>query len=968
MNKALKMNEIVLVKYLFKEEWSPLEDVVNKNAGQFGEVFDVSGEKELLSVIEASPATLVIASVSGKDELGLVINFLKNQRRVLKESNVKFSVVNFINNKQVETALMKMGCQEVMEPTMRDKALKFKIDFWKKSLSVGQKKDAEAKVTTLKDRQGDGSDKAKQEVSPITWVDALKSVDDMWLIKSPQDVKKILSRWMVKVMGPSPFVAQWTEIPGQRGVWKFSFKEGIRDTFHSADGDWIFKGDQKPEFVWKENLWMISGTSFQLVYQDEGEVLSRFRASPQAVEVCKNSSYALSRERAIIESFDQEILVKKGLKVDDSKTEIEKDKKGEGLLTQDISGQEAQSTKYKGAVALELADAPEEAKKHKVDPSTAKRLTGKSATENLGEGFYDGVVEAQELGKAANGKHQSAADRLGDTDGDAGTEDVGLSKYKGKLEHAHSDRKSNYGGESETDDLGPDKWSNQKDAAPEKAPREARERAERESSGTANERAPREEAQARSLKEKAQGGQYGGEAETDDLGSSHYSNKHRGQSDEAAPREASERNAFERARKAREEAESAAGEPHLKKERPPREAAERGDFKEKPASGLQGKSSTDDLGEDHYSGADDKKKLRPAAVEKERAHLAELGETKPERPEKKQRDEVEALAKRQAKVGTDDLGANHYSGKTKQPQGEEETEEEEESPYLAKKKRIEAARAAYQEESEDDLRGRGRADDLGGSHYKGKTGKAARPDETEEDDELDESGAVAKKAAHARAAGPASAKKIRAVDDLLPDGDGEDPAADILPSDFEEAGRVDVPMERGGPRLVVNNNDRPERVKPEPRSEAEKLRAKAVPAARSETDGLDEEVLGDDGKPVTNDQVKVKAVLTCKSLGPAEHIVHVDDFFDTTMIVKMKQKSPAVNETVNVTISFDYQNRKKQVSVVGKCLETDRDDEGDIYATIELEPSDLKIFEQFMTLYRLRQQHIHQFLKAAKGL
>jgi hypothetical protein len=28
----------------------------------------------------------------------------------------------------------------------------------------------------------------------------------------------------------------------------------------------------------------------------------------------------------------------------------------------------------------------------------------------------------------------------------------------------------------------------------------------------------------------------------------------------------------------------------------------------------------------------------------------------------------------------------------------------------------------------------------------------------------------------------------------------------------------------------------------------------------------------------------------------------------------------------------------------------------------------LKVFEQFMTLYRLRQQHIHQFLKVAKGL
>jgi len=966
MNKALKMNEIILVKYLFKEEWGPLEDVVKKNASQFGEVFDVSGEKELLSVIDASPATLIIASVSSKEELGLVINFLKNQRRVLKESNIKFSVVNFINNKQVEGALMKMGCQEVMEPTMRDKALKFKIDFWKKSLSVGQKKEAEVKVT-LKDRQVEGADKSKQELNPITWVDALKSVDDMWLIKSPQDVKKILSRWMVKVMGPSPFVAQWTEIPGQRGVWKFAFKEGIRDTFHSADGDWIFKGDQKPEFVWKENLWMISGTNFQLVYQDEDEVLSRFRASPQAVEVCKNSSYALSRERAIIESFDQEILVKKGLKIDDSKTEIEKDKKGDGLLTQDISGQEAHSTKYKGAVALELADAPEEHKKHKVDSSSAKRLTGKSATENLGDGFYDGDVEEQESSKAANGKHKSAADRMSDTDGNAGTEDVGLSKYKGKLEHSHTDRKSNYGGESETDDLGADKWSNQREGSGDKAPREAKERAERESSVGANERGPREEAPVRSLKEKAQGGQYGGESETDDLGSSHYSNKHKGQSDEQAPRETSERNAFERARKARDEAEPAAAESGQRKERPSREESERGDFKEKTASALHGKSSTDDLGDGHYSGTSEEKKTKAASIAKERSHLAELGDEKAEKTDKKNHDEVASLPKKQAKVGTDDLGSSHYGSKTKQAQVDEEIEKEEESPYLVKKKRIENARAAHKEESENDLRGRGKADDLGGSHYKGKTGKAVHPDQSEEEEQNEQSPAVAKKAALARAVEQDSNKKIRAVDDLLPDGDGEDPGADILPSEFEEAGRVDVPMEKGGPRLVVNN-DKSERVKPEPRSEAEKLRAKVGADARTVKEEVEDEVLGDDGKPVTNDQVKVKAVLTCKSLGSAEHIINVDDFFDSTMIVKMKRKSPALNETVNVTISFDYQKRKKQVSVVGKCLETDSDEEGDTYTTIELEPSDLKIFEQFMTLYRLRQQHIHQFLKAAKGL
>ncbi len=958
------MTDIVLVKYLFKDEWSPLEEVVSKNADQFSEVYEVSNEKELLTVIESSPATLIVASVTGKDELGLVINFLKNHRRVVKESNIKFSVVNFINNKQVETALMKLGCQEVMEPTMRDKALKFKIDFWKKSLSVGQKKETEIKLA-LKDKATDPNDKSKQVVNPITWVDALKSVDDMWLVKSPQDVKKVLTRWMVKVMGPSPFVAQWNEVPGQRGVWKFTFKDGLRDTFHSADGDWIFKGDQKPEFVWKENLWMISGTNFQLYYQDENEVLSRFRVSPSAVEVCKNSSYALSRERAIVESFDQEILVKKGLKIDDSKTEIEEDKKGDGLLTQDISGQAALSTKYKNTVALELEDAPEDAKKLKVDSSTAKRLRGKSSTDDLGDGSYEGEVEDGSKVDAKKKNHSAAADRMNNNEGNAGTEDVGLSKYKGKLEHAHTDRQSSYGGESGTDDLGPDKWSNKKDANNQVEAKSSKERLERERTSGAEQQQTREESSHRSGKEKAQGGQYGGESETDDLGSSHYTNKKKAQGEEKALREESEKNAFERARKARQEDGEVANDPITRKERSAREAAERGEFEEKSPAALRGKSSTDDLGDGHYEGPQGQKAQKSAGAVKERPHLAELGATKEEKADKKESSGTDTKAKKAPQVGTDDLGGSHYSGKVNKETHSEDQEEETTSYKDKKKTQEHAKRSEYAEETKEGYKGKGQADDLGDAHYKGKTGKTAAALESNEDEDEPES-LVAKEETSGKITAPAAHKKMRVLEDILPEGDGEDPDEDILPQDFEEAHRVDVPMDRSGPRLVVNN-EKADRVKPGARTEAEKVRTKAAGETNSEVEE-EQEVLGDDGKPVSNDQVKVKAVLTCNSLGPVEHIVNVDDFFDTTMIVKMKNRSPTVNETVNVTISFDYQKRKKHVSVTGKCLETDVDGEGEIYTTIELEPSDLKIFEQFMTLYRLRQQHIHQFLKAAKGL
>lgn len=960
-SKAIKMTDIVLVKYLFKEDWAPLQDVVEKNSEQFGEVYEVSSEKELIEIVTASSATVVIASVSDKDQLGAVLGVLKNQRRVLKDSNTKFSVVNFLNNKQIETALMKLGCQEVMDPTMREKALKFKIDFWKKSLSVSQKKETDLSVT-LAGKQNDAKEKTAGPANPISWIDALKCVDDMWLIKNPQDVKKVLTRWMVKVVGPSPYVAQWIEVPGQRGVWKFTFKDGIRETFHSADGDWIFKGEQKPEFVWKENLWMISGLNYQLYYQDEDEIVSRFRASPQAVEVSKNSSYALSRETTIVESFDQDILVKKGLKIDDTKTQIEQEEKGEGELTQDLSDQKPIETHYKNGVKSELPDAPEELKKHKVDSSTAPRLKGKSATDNLGSGQYQGDVEDGSKRASEQAKHASAADRMGDADGNAGTEDVGLAKYKGKLEHEHTSRKSEYGGDGETDDLGPDHWSN-KERSQATEPRTPKERAEREAKAE-REKKTAGPAQERTFQEKKQGGGYGGDGETEDLGSSHWSNKEKASAEEKAPREAAERKASDKIRPEKADAEERSA--AASKDRAQKTEREKSDYEEKSAKGLKGQTKTDDLGDGHYSGASTKKNDKAAPVDKERSHLVELGASNEEKSAKEVAKEVELKAKRSQALGTDDLGASHYAGKVKreEPLTKEATESQTASKD-AKATKDGARTSDYRDEKKKDYQGQSSTDDLGSSHYKGKASKATDVDEAP--DELRGTKAEgAKKPAADKETKDVVAKRIRAVEDLLPEGDGEDPGEDVLPGDFEEAQRVDVPVQRPGPRLVVNN-EKADRVKPEARAQTQTTKDKDPKQARDAEEQVEDEVLGDDGKPVTNDQAKVKAVLTCSSLGNVEHLVHVDDFFDKTVIVRMK-KSPQMQETVNLVISFDYQKRNKRISVNGKCLEADQDSEGEYYATIELDPADLKVFEQFMMLYRLRQQHIHQFLKAAKGL
>ncbi|MFP5490309.1 MAG: hypothetical protein ACLGG0_02325 [Bacteriovoracia bacterium] len=970
-NKALKMSEIVLVKYLFKKDWAPLEEIVDRYSKDFGDIYDVGNDKEVVQVITTSPATLVIASVVTKEDLAQVLSFLKTQRRLLKDGNMKVSVVNYLNNKQVETALMKLGCQEVMDPSMKSKALKFKMDFWKKALSIGVNKTHESQNLNVKEKaaaeakqQKAAAEAKAAEVKPIVWTEPLKHVDDMWINKAQSDVKKVLNRWMIKIMGPSPFVAQWTEVQGQRGVWQFVFKEGARESFHMADGHWYFSGDQKPDFVWKENLWLISGQKFQLYYQEDDETIIRFRANPQSVEVSKNSNYALSREKLIIETFDQEVLVKKGM-LDNSKTEIEDDEKaGDGLLEQQIDGADKIKTHYDGKVKQELPDTPEEAKKIDAKADRLKKhYDGESETEDLGPAHYDGKLDHEAEREKKNKLHKAGADRFGDQDGDAGTDDVGPDKYKGKTEYQKSDRKSNYGGKSETDDLGENHWSNQKDEA-KIAAKKKREAAEEAAQDEFEETDHLGRKKVHPLDAKRKN-HNSGESSTDDLGDSHYSNKKKEAVEEKPEKEKSQKREAKAIWDDEEEVEEIEEKKAKKKVRKSAFEDSEG-YEEEEASAMKGKSHTDDLGEDHYSNEKSEKKSgkvrskeRPEAIEDEE----EIEDSEESSPTK--RAEKLLADKKKKSQGTDDLGSAHYSGKSSREEIEEEEEDEQSDKPRKKKNKAERKTNDVFEEDEDEYHGESATDELGPGHYKGKVAKKKSEEIEEEDGSAEEElEAVAKRE---KKQASVRERKMHVIDDLLPEGNADDPMEDVVPEGFDDAPKAKgAPISRTAPRLVKSINDEDELDEPEEYQKEKKERA-AKKARESVPSLADEEPTTDDGKPVVNADATIKVVLRRKANPGVERIIRLDDFFENTAIVHMEGDCLKSGELVELTLTFDYMKRSKRINVSGICLESDGSDSGEAFCTIQMEGSDLKMFEQFMLLYQLRQQHIHHFIKTAKG-
>ena len=1013
----MKMSEIVLVKYLFQADWEPLEDVIEANAKDFGDIYEVDNDKEVFQVAKTSAATLIIACVKNKDDLTKVLNFLKLSKKVLKDSNIKISVLNYLQNKNVETAFMKLGCQEVLDPNLKAKPLKFKMDFWKKALAVGAAKRPGEQNKTVKDGKTD-KDGGKKEVPQIKWGDPLKVVDDMWITKSPQDTKRVLNRWMIKLMGPSPFVAQWVEVDGQKGLWQFVFKDGIREDFHMADGDWFFRGEQKPEFVWKENLWLVSGQKMQLFYQEDSTVVARFRTNQENLEISKNSSYGLSREKAIVESFDQEVLVKKGL-ADNSKTSVDADQKiSDGTLTEDIDGNDKLEGHLKGKNSKEKAIADQE---HNVgrDELNLDNLEGDSDTDDLGPAHYDGKIDHKKNDKKDPNTVNAKSDSLYDEDGNAGTDDVGIQKYKGKLEHGHEGRKSDYGGESSTDDLGEAHWSNQ--GAGTGAAKKNREAAERQGR---EEREAREEASAERKEKKDQKVARKSAADVwDEAGEEESSEETSGaerKSDRIKPAKAKP-SAFEEsdeeeeeqpsvAAKARrekaekpkakldpfEDADDAAEENPVKRAEKIRAAREKGAWSEEDADDYGGESSTDDLGPSHYQNAKGEKV--PAKVAKPRPKLvAEQEEDEDEDdgdPEKIRLVSKKSIQAARSSQGAEDLGKSHYSGKIqkKAPStfedaddavdehfegtdlttsfskekakgkinnrtrselddleaDEEDTEETSEEAQIARAKRVKNVKTAAvfdDEESEDP------ADDEGVEGNSSERLRAVKA--IKKVSNVDESADPVVKAALLRE------KKMKSLDDLLPDGNADDPEEEVLPRGIDETQESRSKAVSAKPKVST-----PEE------SEREQKAAKAKEVRKQPNLQLVSNVqapaLTDDGKPIVAESAKVRAFIQRTSSGNQELAVQVDDFFDNTAILKMTSKELQTNEVVSLVVVFEYMKKSKKISVQGKCIEVQKDDE-ETFVTLELNEQDQKIFEQFMRLYQLRQEHVTEFMKAARG-
>ncbi len=341
-------------------------------------------------------------------------------------------MVNATDNKQFERAIQKLGSVEILEPTVNVKALRFKMDFWMKAMR-GQAK----KIGTMNQKTLEQSTAVENGVDgkAINMLPPLDCESDIWILSRESDCKKIISRWMVKMMGPSPYVASWNDVPGKQNVWTFEIKKSFAEMFVSASGAWFFKGDQKPEFNWQENRWMFTGENLELFFFDT-KAFSRLKVDNRILKLAGNSHFAKTKESIIVDTFNKDLVFKNEAELLKGNTlEFE----NEGDLGGNLEGKvKDKSESAKGNLHGKVKDQEEIAD---------GKLKGKiKDAEEAQSGNLSGKSNGEESAESQDKKHGQASDQIrSNWDGKLSPEEVAAKQEKDQQQH-NDKLQSNWGG------------------------------------------------------------------------------------------------------------------------------------------------------------------------------------------------------------------------------------------------------------------------------------------------------------------------------------------------------------------------------------------------------------------------------------------------------------------------------------------------------------------------------------------
>lgn len=232
---------------------------------------------ETIASIKKTNMTVLILILHEKEELVKVLNVLTAVQDRIQTGLLRAMVMNGMNHPRVLALLKAKGVAEIIDFNSNIKALNHKIknSFLVVTQAFQRLHNQKLRASTVlgSEAKSGGRQNRNESTSEVQWDRPMEHPSDMWWIPSAKNLRNVMGRWLLDILGPGPAAGFWEETKyernGERG-WEWKPRVPTDATFQPVAGRWLFFGRQ-PEFLWQKNLWAFVAKMPYLAFYAAGE-------------------------------------------------------------------------------------------------------------------------------------------------------------------------------------------------------------------------------------------------------------------------------------------------------------------------------------------------------------------------------------------------------------------------------------------------------------------------------------------------------------------------------------------------------------------------------------------------------------------------------------------------------------------------------------------------------------------------
>ncbi len=232
---------------------------------------------ETILSIKKTNMTVLILTLHEKEELVEVLNVLTAVQDRIQTGLLRAMVLNGMNHPRVLALLKSKGVVEIIDFNSNIKALNHKIknSFLVVTQAFQRLHNQKLRASTVlgSDAKAAARQNRNDSTNEVQWDKPVEHASDIWWIPSAKNLRNVMGRWLLDILGPGPAAGFWEETSydrnGERG-WEWKPRVATDTTFQPVPGRWLFFGRQ-PEFIWQKNLWAFVAKMPYLAFYAAGE-------------------------------------------------------------------------------------------------------------------------------------------------------------------------------------------------------------------------------------------------------------------------------------------------------------------------------------------------------------------------------------------------------------------------------------------------------------------------------------------------------------------------------------------------------------------------------------------------------------------------------------------------------------------------------------------------------------------------